>query len=614
MARNKVTVIGAGNVGATTAQRIAEAGLADVVLVDIVEGLPQGKGLDLAEAAPVVGHDARIIGTNDYAATAGSDVIVVTSGLARQPGMSRDDLLAKNAGIVRAVVEASAAQSPDAVLIVVTNPLDAMCHVAMRGLGLPARARARAWPACSTRRGSGRSSPRSSASRSRTRSAFVLGGHGDTMVPLPRYSTVAGIPITELLPPDRIAALVDRTANGGAEIVALLKTGSAFYAPAASTFEMVDAILRDRRRVLPCATLLQGEYGVDGLFVGVPGRPRRRRAAARSSRSSSPPTSGPRSRSPRPPSGSSSTSFPPDGPGRRPPTTLPPCRSPRITLTFDPVLRLSDTASVRYETIGLAVVLLFGLILAARIGSLTPAVGPYVPAPGLRVDDLVFIVVGAVPGAIIGGRIGYVLDHLDYYRANPAAIVDPAQGGLTLTLAVPLGILTGGLIARLLGAPVARWMHAARVPAPVRARGRQARRGPRRDRPGRADRPDLVDGVRRPRAVGLARARTCRRTPRRCTRRSRSALRSSRSCSCRASAPSPDVTARRCSSPSGSGRWRGSAVAFTWRDPAVVGSLRMEQVLLLGVLAVAIVGFVARARAPLAAPIEQRIDAEARLA
>ena len=269
MPRNKVTVIGAGNVGATTAQRIAEAGLADVVLVDIVEGLPQGKGLDLAEAAPVVGHDSRILGTNDYDATAGSDVIVVTSGLARQPGMSRDDLLARNAGIVRAVVEASAPKSADAVLIVVTNPLDAMCHVAMQASGFPRE------------RVLGMAGVLDSA-RFRTfiaeelgvsvedTHAFVLGGHGDTMVPLPRYSTVAGIPITDLLPPDRIAALVDRTANGGAEVVALLKTGSAFYAPAASTFEMVDAILRDRRRVLPCATYLKGEYGIDGLFVGVP--------------------------------------------------------------------------------------------------------------------------------------------------------------------------------------------------------------------------------------------------------------------------------------------------------------------------------------------------------
>ena len=269
MARNKVTVVGAGNVGATTAQRIAEAGLADVVLVDIVEGLPQGKALDLAEAAPVVRHDAAITGTNDYAETAGSDVIVVTSGLARQPGMSRDDLLARNAGIVKAVVEASTAVSPDTVLIVVTNPLDAMCHVAMRASGFPRE------------RVLGMAGVLDSA-RFRTfiaeelgvsvvdTHAFVLGGHGDTMVPLPRYSTVAGIPITDLLPEDRISALVERTANGGAEIVALLKTGSAYYAPAASTYEMVDAILRDRRRVLPCATYLTGEYGIEGLFVGVP--------------------------------------------------------------------------------------------------------------------------------------------------------------------------------------------------------------------------------------------------------------------------------------------------------------------------------------------------------
>jgi len=269
MARNKVTVIGAGNVGATTAQRIAEAGLADVVLIDIVEGLPQGKGLDLAEAAPVVGHDAAVSGTNDYADTSGSDIIVVTSGLARQPGMSRDDLMAKNAGIVRSVVEQSAPLSPDAIIIVVTNPLDAMCHVAMDASGFPRE------------RVIGMAGVLDSA-RFRTfiamelgvsvedTHAFVLGGHGDTMVPLPRYSTVAGVPITELLSEERLGELVKRTANGGAEIVALLKTGSAYYAPAAATFEMVDAILRDRKRVLPCAVYLQGEFKTNGLFVGVP--------------------------------------------------------------------------------------------------------------------------------------------------------------------------------------------------------------------------------------------------------------------------------------------------------------------------------------------------------
>jgi malate dehydrogenase len=269
MSRSKVTVIGAGHVGATTAQRIAEAGLADVVLVDIVEGLPQGKGLDLAEAAPVVGHDARVTGTNDYADTAGSDVIVVTSGLARQPGMSRDDLLAKNAGIVRAVVESSVAVSPDAIIIVVTNPLDAMCHVAMRASGFPRERVIGMAGVLDSARFRTFIAQELGVSVEETH-AFVLGGHGDTMVPLPRYSTVAGVPITELLSPERIQALVDRTANGGAEIVALLRTGSAYYAPAAATYEMVDAILRDRKRVLPCAVLLQGEFATDGLFVGVP--------------------------------------------------------------------------------------------------------------------------------------------------------------------------------------------------------------------------------------------------------------------------------------------------------------------------------------------------------
>jgi malate dehydrogenase len=269
MARHKVTVVGAGNVGATTAQRIAEAGLADVVLIDIVEGLPQGKGLDLAESAPVLPHDARVIGTNDYADTTGSDVVVVTSGIARKPGMSRDDLLSTNAGIVRSVVQAAVQHSPDCILVIVTNPLDAMCHIALEASGFPRE------------RVIGMAGVLDSA-RFRTfiamelgvsvedTHAFVLGGHGDTMVPLPRYSTVAGIPITELMTPERVQALVERTANGGAEIVSLLKSGSAYYAPAAAAFEMVEAILLDRKRVLPCATRLDGEYGVDGLFVGVP--------------------------------------------------------------------------------------------------------------------------------------------------------------------------------------------------------------------------------------------------------------------------------------------------------------------------------------------------------
>lgn len=271
MANPLVTVIGAGNVGATTAQRIVEQGLADVWLVDIVEGLPQGKALDLAQAAPVAGHDMLVQGTNDYADTAGSDVIVVTSGLARQPGMSRDDLMAKNAGIVRSVVEQSVTYSPEAIVVVVTNPLDAMCHVALEASGLPSD------------RVVGMAGVLDS-SRFRTfiamelgvsvvnTYAFVLGGHGDTMVPLPRYSTVGGVPITELMEPDRIDALVERTRNGGAEIVSLLKSGSAFYAPASSVAAMVDAIVNNRHMVLPCAAYLEGQYGIDGLYVGVPTR------------------------------------------------------------------------------------------------------------------------------------------------------------------------------------------------------------------------------------------------------------------------------------------------------------------------------------------------------
>jgi malate dehydrogenase len=271
MANPLVTVIGAGNVGATTAQRILDRRLADVWLVDIVEGLPQGKALDLAEAAPVTGADMMIRGTNDYADTAGSDVIVVTSGLARQPGMSRDDLLVRNASIVRSVVQQAVAHSPEAVVVVVTNPLDAMCHVALEASGLPSdrvvgmagvldSARFRTFIAMEL-----------GVSVNNT-SAFVLGGHGDTMVPLPRYSTVGGVPITELLTPERIEAIVQRTRDGGAEIVGLLKTGSAFYAPAASVTAMVEAILHDRQMILPCAAYLDGQYGVAGLYVGVPTR------------------------------------------------------------------------------------------------------------------------------------------------------------------------------------------------------------------------------------------------------------------------------------------------------------------------------------------------------
>ncbi len=267
--RRKVTVIGAGNVGATAAQRIAEAGVADVYLIDVVEGLPQGKALDLVEAAPLQHHDQMIYGTNDYADTTESDVIVVTAGLARQPGMTRDDLLLKNASIVRAVVGNAARYSPDAILVIVTNPLDAMVHVAIEASGFPReRVIGMAGVLDSTQfRAFIAQDLGVSASDV---SAFVLGGHGDTMVPLPRYSTVAGIPLPELMKPERIEALVDRTRNGGAEVVALLKAGSAFYAPASSVLHMVDSILNDRKRVLPCAVLLRGEYKIDGLVVGVP--------------------------------------------------------------------------------------------------------------------------------------------------------------------------------------------------------------------------------------------------------------------------------------------------------------------------------------------------------
>jgi malate dehydrogenase len=265
----KVTVVGAGNVGATAAQRLAEKGLCDVVLVDIVEGVPQGKALDLMEAAPVEKHDGQVTGTNSYEATEGSDIVIITAGIPRKPGMSRDDLISTNAGIVKAVTKQVAKYSPDAVLIIVSNPLDAMCHVAYEASGFPKN------------RVIGMAGVLDSA-RFRTFiamelkvsveniHAFVLGGHGDTMVPLPRYSTVAGIPITELLPQERIAELVDRTANGGAEIVGLLKTGSAFYAPASSAVEMAESILKDRKKILPCAVYLDGEYGYKELFIGVP--------------------------------------------------------------------------------------------------------------------------------------------------------------------------------------------------------------------------------------------------------------------------------------------------------------------------------------------------------
>lgn len=265
----KVTVVGAGNVGATAAQRLAEKELCDVVLVDIVEGLPQGKALDLAEAAPIEKHDAHPTGSNDYSASANSDIVIITAGIPRKPGMSRDDLLSTNAGIMKNVTRQITALSPNAVLIIVSNPLDAMCHVAYETSGFAKNkvigmagvldsARFRAFIAMEL-----------DVSVENT-TAFVLGGHGDTMVPLPRYSTVAGIPITELLSKERIDALVDRTANGGAEIVKLLKTGSAFYAPASAAVEMAESILKDKKKILPCAVYLEGEYGYNDLFIGVP--------------------------------------------------------------------------------------------------------------------------------------------------------------------------------------------------------------------------------------------------------------------------------------------------------------------------------------------------------
>jgi malate dehydrogenase len=265
----KVTVIGAGNVGATAAQRLAEKQLCDVVLVDIVEGVPQGKALDLNEAAPVEKHDSHLTGTNGYDETAGSDIVIITAGIPRKPGMSRDDLISTNAGIVKAVTQEVAARSPDAVLIIVSNPLDAMCHVAYDASGFPKERVIGMAGVLDSARFRTFISMELNVSVENTH-AFVLGGHGDTMVPLPRYSTVAGIPITELMARDRIDALVDRTRNGGAEIVGLLKTGSAYYAPASAAVEMAESILKDKKKILPCAAYLQGEYGQQDLFIGVP--------------------------------------------------------------------------------------------------------------------------------------------------------------------------------------------------------------------------------------------------------------------------------------------------------------------------------------------------------
>ncbi len=265
----KVTVIGAGNVGATAAQRLAEKQLCDVVLIDIAEGLPQGKALDLAEAAPIEKHDAQVQGANDYALSKDSDVVIITAGIPRKPGMSRDDLISTNMKIIKEVTGQVVKQSPEAVLIIVSNPLDAMCHVAYEASGFPKNRVIGMAGVLDSARFRTFIARELDVSVENTH-AFVLGGHGDTMVPLPRYSTVAGIPLTELLSADRIEALVDRTRNGGAEIVGLLKTGSAFFAPASAAVEMAEAILKDTKKILPCAVLLEGEYGINDLFIGVP--------------------------------------------------------------------------------------------------------------------------------------------------------------------------------------------------------------------------------------------------------------------------------------------------------------------------------------------------------
>jgi malate dehydrogenase len=269
MARKKITVVGAGNVGATTAHWLVSKELGDVTLVDIIEGMPQGKALDLAQAGPVEGYDSRLVGTNGYKETANSDIVVITSGIARKPGMSRDDLLNTNAGIVGSVTDEIARTSPNAIIIVVSNPLDAMAQVAFRRSGFPKkRVIGMAGILDSARMRTFLAEALNVSVENVT--AFVLGGHGDTMVPLPRYSTCAGIPVTELLPKDVIDKIVTRTANGGAEIVSLLKTGSAYYAPSAAAVEMVEAIIKDKKKILPCAAFLEGEYGINGLYVGVP--------------------------------------------------------------------------------------------------------------------------------------------------------------------------------------------------------------------------------------------------------------------------------------------------------------------------------------------------------
>ncbi len=267
--KKKVTIVGSGNVGATAAHWIIDKELADVILVDIVEGIPQGKALDLLQSGPIEGFDCEVVGTNQYEDTSDSDIVIITAGLPRKPGMSRDDLLIKNYEIVKNVTEQIVKHSPQSILIIVSNPLDAMVQTAYRVSGFPKNRVIGMAGILDSARFRTLISQELDVSVENIH-AFVLGGHGDTMVPLPRYSTVSGIPITDLLSSEKIDALVKRTANGGAEIVSLLKTGSAFYAPSAAVTEMVEAIFKDKKKILPCAAFLEGEYGINGLFVGVP--------------------------------------------------------------------------------------------------------------------------------------------------------------------------------------------------------------------------------------------------------------------------------------------------------------------------------------------------------